>query len=294
MIVNEFVITSCLEFIKLNLLSIKSVNLIIPIMKKKKELKYFDKEWKEMRAHLAVFFEEGDQEALHKFRVQIKKLRAMLIFFENTSKQHGLMKHFKPVKEIFKHAGQIRDAYMNLQLSEKYELKNEAFETSQQKTIDDGIEIFRQNDKKFIKTIKKAHNKLAKQLSKINNDSIAAYYRQQLEQISVNLAVSGFTEEMHTNRKLIKILVYNHKLADKALNGSLSFNTAYLDKLQGNIGEWHDNIVAEQLFSSPELNDKPVVSKIKKINANVKRRIRLIASDFLHKATTIEKELVLN
>ncbi|MDF2432112.1 MAG: hypothetical protein JWP44_1743 [Mucilaginibacter sp.] len=247
-----------------------------------------------MRAHLMVFLEQGDQGALHKFRVQIKKLKAMLIFFQSTSKQHSLMKYFKPVKKIFKQAGQIRDAYMNLQLSERYKLKNEAFELSQKKTIEDGIGLFRQNGKKFTKTIKKAHNKLAKQLSKIDNDSIADYYEQQLQQISVNLAVSGFTDDMHTNRKLIKILVYNHKLADKALNGSLNFNTEYLDKLQDNIGKWHDNIVAEQLFSSPELNDKPVVTKIKKINANVERKIRSIANDFLHKATTREKELVLN
>ena len=36
------------------------------------------------------------------------------------------------------------------------------------------------------------------------NSSIAEYYKNQLEQISVNLIVSGFNEDMHTNRKLIK------------------------------------------------------------------------------------------
>jgi len=89
---------------------------------------------------------------------------------------------------------------------------------------------------------------------------------------------------MHTNRKLIKILVYNHKLADKALNGSVPFNTVYLDKLQAAIGEWHDNIIAAQLFSTPELNDKPVVTKINRKNASVKRTITLMTDDFLKKA----------
>ena len=96
---------------------------------------------------------------------------------------------------------------------------------------------------------------------------------------------------MHTNRKLIKILVYNHKLAEKALTGSLQFNIDYLDKLQEAIGKWHDNLLAEQLFSSPELNDKAIVGKIKRLNAKVKRGITTLTEDFLTKATTVEPAL---
>src|SRR5579872_4755604 len=100
-------------------------------MKKKEEVKFLDKEWKEMSSRLKAFLESGDQEELHQFRVQIKKLRAMLYLFEHTSRQHGIAKEFKPVRKIFKHAGQIRDAHINLQLSSRYVLKNESFEASQ-------------------------------------------------------------------------------------------------------------------------------------------------------------------
>ena len=257
-------------------------------MKKKEEGKYLDKEWDEMNIYLKSFLETGDQEALHRFRVQIKKLRAMLSLFEDTSSQPGLLKGFKPVRKIFKSAGQIRDAHINLQLSESYDIKNETFEASQQKIIEEGTNEFRRSGKKFIKNIKTAYKQLKKQLPEVENNSIADYYKKQLQQIAANLAVSGFTEDMHTNRKLIKILVYNHKLAEKAFNGSLLFNTVYLDKLQDTIGKWHDNIVAAQLFSSPELNDKPVVTKIKRKNAGIKRNITLLKEDFLKKATTIE------
>jgi len=262
-------------------------------MKKKEETKYLDKEWKQMNIHLKAFLESGDQEELHRFRVQIKKVKAMLSLFENTSRQHqDLLKGFKPVKEIFRYAGHIRDAYTNLQLSERYNLKNEAFETSQQKIIEEGTTEFQHQGKKHLKHIKDAYKHLKKQLTSVHNSSIAEYYKKQLEEISANFAISAFNEDMHTNRKLIKILVYNHKLADKALNGSVPFNTQYLDKLQGAIGEWHDNIVAAQLFSTPELNDKPVVTKIKRKNAGVKRSITLMADDFLKKATAVEMENV--
>ncbi|MDR3695877.1 CHAD domain-containing protein [Mucilaginibacter sp.] len=257
-------------------------------MKKKKEAKYLDNGWEEMNLHLKAFLETGNQEELHKFRVQIKKLRAMLFLFENTSKESGLLKCFKPVRKIFKDAGQIRDAHTNLQLSERYHLKNKQFEEGQQKIIEEGTIEFRSNGPQFLKNIKSAHKRLKKQLPKVDDSLIADYYKQQLSNIATNLAVSGFTEDMHTNRKLIKILVYNHKLAEKSLNGSLPFNTAYLDKLQEAIGKWHDNLVAEELFSTPELNDKPIVTKIKKVNSGVKRSIINLADDFLKKATTFE------
>jgi len=43
-------------------------------MKKKEEAKYLEKEWIEMNIHLKNFLKTGDQEALHRFRVQIKKV----------------------------------------------------------------------------------------------------------------------------------------------------------------------------------------------------------------------------
>jgi CHAD domain-containing protein len=258
-------------------------------MKKKEEIKYLDKEWKEMNTRLKAFLDARHQEDLHKFRVQIKKLRAMLSLFETASRRHGLLKEFKPVKKIFKAAGEIREAYINLQLAEHYKLKNEHFEASQQEIIQRGVNEFCQMGKKHIKTIKDTYSRLKKDLTRIDDSSISEYYKKQLEQIAGNLETPSFTEDMHDNRKLIKILVYNHKLADKALDGSFQFNAQYLNKLQENIGQWHDNLIAAQLFSTPELHDKPVVNQIKRKNAGVRRTITSMARGFMQKATTVKR-----
>ena len=261
-------------------------------MKIKEETKYLDKEWEEMNLHLKDFLATGNQESLHRFRVQIKKLRAMLSLFESTSKHHKLSKHFKPVKTIFKHAGNIRDAYMSLKLSERYELKNEAFETGQQKIIEEGTSEFQHKGKKYVKAIKNTYKRLTRQLTKIRDSQIAEFYTSQLKEIAAGMAIASFDEDMHTNRKLIKILVYNHKLAEKALDGNIHFNNEYLDKLQDTIGKWHDNVVAATLFSSPELNDKPVVNKINRKNAVIKRSITTLAADFLSKATAVPQPVI--
>jgi len=256
-------------------------------MKKKQEIKYFHKEWKQMNNHLEAFLATGDQEQLHKFRVQIKKLRAMLNLVEHTSHQPRLLREFKPVRKIFKYAGNIRDAYTNLLLSERYQLKNEAFETGQQKIIADGIVEFQLHGKKYLKSLKNSYKLLKKQLPKVDDDAIADFYKNQLEDIAAKLQGGNFDDEMHDNRKLLKILVYNQRLAGSAL-GSLHLNAGYLDKLQKAIGDWHDNIVAAKLFSSPELNDLPVVKKINKKNAGVRLNITKLANNFIKKATEAE------
>jgi CHAD domain-containing protein len=263
-------------------------------MKKKEEIKYFNKEWNQMNNHPEAFLENGDQEELHKFRVQIKKLRAMLNLIEHTSHKQRLLKKFKPVRKIFKYAGHIRDAHTNLLLGDRYKLKNEVFETGQQKIITDGIVEFQLHGKKYLKNLKNSYKLLKKQLPKVGDDAITDFYKNQLEDISIKLQASNFDDEMHDNRKLIKILVYNQRLAGSALDGSLHLNAEYLDKLQKAIGDWHDNIVAAKLFSTPELNDLPVVKKINKKNAGVRLNITKLADNFFKKATETEVVKIAN
>eukprot|EP01037_Dinobryon_pediforme_P010227 gene10228-10297_t len=173
---------------------------------------------------------------------------------------------------------------MNLQLGARYDFKNEVFEAHQQLTIEQGVNDFRGKGKKFGKILRSVHKDLKKQISNVGDKLIAAYYKKQLEQIDVNFTVSGFNEDMHTNRKLIKILIYNYKLASKPLSNELQIDIGYLDELQEALGQWHDNVVAAELFSSPELNNKVIVKQINKINGSVKRKIKQLSKDFLIKA----------
>jgi len=86
-------------------------------MKKKEESKHLGKEWEEMSIHLNSFLETGDQEELHRFRVQVKKIRAMLSLIEDASGEHAFLKNFKPVKKVFKYAGNIRRCAYNASIS---------------------------------------------------------------------------------------------------------------------------------------------------------------------------------
>ncbi|MDB5024997.1 MAG: hypothetical protein JWP78_2752 [Mucilaginibacter sp.] len=257
-------------------------------MKKKDEKAYFNDHWEQMLTHFKAFIKTDDQEDLHLFRVQVKKMRAMLELLDADSSKHHLSQDFKPVRKIFKHCGEIRTAYIHLQLGIHYQFKNEEFLMGQLHEIEKGTSEVKQLERKYLKTIKIANNKIDDDLKSVDNDVILKFYKAKLVQISVVLANLQFNDELHNARKQIKILMYNRKIARKALEGRLEIDNNYLDKLQGRIGDWHDNVLALELFSAPELNYSPVITKIKRQNTRLKRSIAVLAQDFEKKATLTE------
>jgi CHAD domain-containing protein len=254
-------------------------------MKKKAEKAHFDDLWEHMTTHLKAFIDTGDQEQLHLFRVQVKKLRAMLMLLDINFSRHKLSKDFKPVRKIFKHCGEIRSAYINLQFGIRYQLQNEEFALNQVNAIEKGIIEFKQQAKKYLKKIKLSHNAINADLRTVDDASISEFYKSQLEQIARTLSNLKFNEELHKCRKQIKTLIYNRKIAHEALtDAKLQINNDYLDKLQENIGNWHDNILAIELFSTSGVNNKPVVTKIRGQNTRLKKSITLLAEGFWKKA----------
>ena len=253
-------------------------------MKRKTEKAYFNEEWNDMVGHLNSFIKTGNQDELHQFRVQVKKLRAMLILLDAVSSKNKLTRDFKPVRKIFKQCGLIREAYINMLLTSRYKLNDEEFILGQVNEMEKNILSFKKLAKKHLKTIKSAHADLEHDLKAVDDDSVNEFYKRQLEQIASRLNELQFNESLHDCRKQIKNLVYNRKIAQKALDGKLEIDNDYLDKLQDRIGNWHDNELAMELFSALEKN-KPLITKIKRQNTRLKKSINVLAKDFWGKAT---------
>jgi CHAD domain-containing protein len=253
-------------------------------MKKKKEKAYFDDQWEGMTAHLKRFIENGDQEELHLFRVQVKKLRAMLELLDIKSVKHPLQKDFKPVRKIFKHCGEIRNAFINLQYGQRFQFKNEDFFMNYLYEIEKGTNEVKELGKQYLKAVKSAYNEIGDDLEPVDDKAIVQFYKAKLYNIASSLQNLQFTDELHATRKQIKTLMYNRKIAHDALDGKLQISNDYLDKLQALIGDWHDNVLAMELFSSAGFNSRPVITKIKSQNTRLKRSIAALAHDFERKA----------
>jgi CHAD domain-containing protein len=90
---------------------------------------------------------------------------------------------------------------------------------------------------------------------------------------------------LHQCRSGIKVLIYNYQLTAPALE--TAFNEDYLQDIQTAIGDWHDNILAKELFTRFALNDKAVLAKINKRHLKLERNIKKLVNDFYNQATIV-------
>jgi CHAD domain-containing protein len=254
-------------------------------MKKKTERKYMVKTWRVMKRHLRSFVENGDQEDLHRFRTGVKKLRALLILADSAAKDSALEKRFKPVRKIFKQAGEIRDAYVNQELG-KAVGENDDFIREQQQVMNIATLAFNADMDQHKAWLQKTRRGLLKRIRPISKLHLTLYYRQQLETIAVTLSQLRFNEELHTCRKQMKVLLYNYTLTNRELN--IHFNAAYLDQVQEAIGNWHDNQLAITLLSAWETgNNNGTIIKLKKQTTRLKKQLTDLTRNFREQATTV-------
>jgi CHAD domain-containing protein len=257
-------------------------------MKKKQQIKQLDKLWKAMKNHFKAFLETNSQDDLHQFRVHIKKLKALLTLYASEHSNKDLLHHFKPVKTVFKAAGDIRNAHINLQLGEKHHLQDENFNQHQQQILHDGTKEFAGNGKSCLKQFKKIHVALQNNLHKLQSKTIRRFYKEKLNEIDAFFAAPAFNEEMHTARKNMKLLIYNYKVSAVELQGKVLVNTDYLNQLQEKIGQWHDHLLTIEVLSATDRLDNQAIINLKNNNAALELEILELAANFREKVSTAE------
>ncbi|QEC78802.1 CHAD domain-containing protein [Mucilaginibacter ginsenosidivorax] len=254
-------------------------------MKKKDEKKYMEREWHSMTHHLKDFIKTGNQESLHHFRTGVKKLRAFFTLIESTKKGHTSTKLFKPVREIFKQAGHVRNAYMNIQLAKGQQVVQIDFIQGQEQSLKTLAEQFRADGIQYLVTLHKVRRKLKERIPKLKNLHIGLYYEHQLETIATGLQKHSFAEDLHTCRKQIKMLIYNYHLVKPNLDRA--FNEDYLEQVQNAVGNWHDNSVTMELFTAEATDGETAVALLKKQAVQLKRRVTKLLKGFYDRATTV-------
>ena len=191
-----------------------------------------------METHLKAYLKTQDQEALHRFRVQVKKIKALLTLSGKGNPHAKLNPRFKPVKKVFSKAGELRNAYISGQLA-----------LQQRQPTSKPARKFRARGTKYLKAIRMARRPIKKKLSPIHLNTLRQFYESQLQRIAAGLEGQPSAEQLHNCRKRIKILLYNYPL----VQGELTFelDTAYLDSLQETIGNWHDQWIAGKFADKP-------------------------------------------
>ena len=252
-------------------------------MKQGEEKIYFEKEWAAMERALDSFLKTQSEDDLHDFRVQVKKIFALLLMLGSNHPHLKLLKHFKPVRQVFKAAGVIRNAHINLQLSQKYNIQNEGFINSQLLVIENAGFDFILSGKHYHNIMQKAYKKLSSELPALTDAHFNLFFEARLNDLVTLLTPLRFNKRLHEARTIMKQLMYNYKLAQPAIG----FNKDYVSDMQALIGDWHDNDIALQLLTGLDMKSEPAFKALKKANAVLKKQIREALVNFYNNITIL-------
>lgn len=200
-------------------------------------------------------------------RVETKKIRALIALSELCLEKNDNTTSLHFLNELYKVAGKIREAYLNIQL-----LKNiggqEPFIREQKKIADEQGRRLQEMIPFFLMNLEKNEKKLAGKIKDIKPKCIIDNFKRFLSESALSLATIEPTDQLHEARKKIKFLQYNFRILPRRIQKELSLDTVYLDHIQEHIGSWHDSLVYLNLLKQlPGIEEKLINIQQEKTNS---------------------------
>lgn len=210
---------------------------------------YFSQRVKNLFNHLHDFERSGDDISLHDLRVEMKKLRAILIFLRTIYPNHKLKKASQKIRSVFQESGEIRE----YQLLQQWLVKNEftSFDKDYfpKHVLGQLVNDFRAKTGDTKQVLKEVTDDIEKYIQ-ATNPLLAEQYV-----VDLYVRITNFTGEQpakidwHGLRKLIKQWIYgvNRLGNDEVLRAEPDLS--YYDKLQEAFGNWHDaEVIHDSLY----------------------------------------------
>ena len=192
-------------------------------------------------------------EDIHQLRVNTKRINAVYQLLESaTALRFKAQSHLKPIKDIFKSAGKLREGQVNLELLKLYKLHPDPFmfyninlEKSQVRTIRELKKAIRGFDKiAFDHTIKIVED-YCSQIDKTTLiDKMDEYIQHKAKLIKELLGEKQNPKNVHKIRKHLKSI--DPVLSLLCLNQPERFNSISIESLKESaiyIGDFHDRVI---------------------------------------------------
>ncbi len=248
------------------------------MLTKKRQRRYLTEKEREWLNELVAFDELRDEQALHRLRLGIKKIRALA---ELSAQVQGkrFSKDFRPLKKMFRQAGQIRDSRSQLRLLEAHQLVSPEYRERRVHELQDAGEKFSRHVRSYRKQGLKAGRLILGDLRSIQGSRIRRWVAHEI--IRTGLLLTQSADDLHSARKKIKALLYVQKILPAKLASQLRLNTEYLDNLQDRIGKWHDLLVAATDW--PNKDDAGEQKMVQECREK-EQAVRALADDFYRRA----------
>jgi CHAD domain-containing protein len=198
--------------------------------------KYTYRRFSRLKKLLRAYSSEEDVEILHGIRVEIKKVKAILQLLNEYLPGFHAHKHFTPLRNIFRKAGQIRQPQVFYELLLRFDVQglNDSFipGSRDQRILS---RRFRREIPVHISTVRTRRKKLEKSLAKIGRAQIREYLKRRKKALRLKLQGNLSGDALHKARKVIKEIIYLEAMSKKSGKREL-----YLGQLDELIGQWHD------------------------------------------------------
>lgn len=234
-----------------------------------------------MHGHLTAFFELQDPEELYHFRIQVKKMKALLFFLQDGVLGKYEKEHLKSVQYIFKHAGRIRSAHINIGLLLQYPAADLSYKTEQENIKKNEIKQFIARHHAYIKTVKSIRKGFTDAFRNINDKNIVAWYKKHLKKIfSILKQSNDCIDKWHKIRKKIKNLLYLYRILPNSTARKLHLNDAYLEHLQEAIGKWRDVVLLLELLKTEAYANRNEITTIQRKKRRLYRSVQTLSDNF--------------
>lgn len=209
-------------------------------MEKAIQKEYFKERIKGVADNFSLFVKDQNLEALHQMRVEVKKAHSMLKLQVFSDQGTKTIKHFLPIRKIFKQAGLIREAQLNLENLNLIQIQDGKIRHFLQSEVEKETKRFLTKASDFGDHLKKSVDKTLKKIEAVPEKKVQAFYRTHLHFVSKNLKRKLFINHLHESRKSLKVLIHLHEILPEDGLEDIQINWTYIGELQEKIGNWHD------------------------------------------------------
>lgn len=209
---------------------------------------YAKRRLRSLSNHLTAFGDTAEPEVLHKIRLEIKKIKALLNITEFCVKGFKGHKRYLPFRYIFRRAGEIRQADMVNELFQIHKIKPQQINGRSAAANRDLILSFQKELPSFFLSIKKKKASIITSFREVKHTCFKKYLDFQKKELQKKIFPRLNQRELHRTRKKIKEILYLSPIAKK----SKEELDPFYDKLQILIGLWHDKQTVMTLLNASE------------------------------------------
>lgn len=210
--------------------------------------------------------QEFTTEDFHMLRLCIKKIKAVLSFLSFYDPDFSKEKYYKPYKNLFSHAGEVREIQIQQSQLEKYTsnpLLAKYFDELSNDLRHHEAAFAELIDQKLRKKIKSNAKKVESFFQKAAQKLMTEYLMEEQSRIQQLMKADKLAKkDVHDLRKQIKDIFYLQKIFQPKDN-----RLVVADEFQEMLGQWHDNRVLAKDILKGAKNHKLHPDEIKALMA---------------------------